>query len=258
MVRWYEVIPGHDELHKLLAFTNTCEECIRPSAGQGRVCISYKEIMSINPGVFEIYTACFWIHLCYPCISICIYIVGLRSYMPYYDVANLGTVTDQYEWWNAFWLWNCKNLWCENTAPSFPQSLCRGLICYWELPRTCAEVLAAPKFHSLNSQISSHTECTSITAGVFRSTRECSCRVWKHLAKLQGGLGASGRTWNHWWGLSEGLGGLRLGSGLNYILLIYSFLNLLVHSHLPCKVWLKASPEYASHYVLENMAKYTS
>jgi len=62
-------------------------------AGQDRVCISYNE-MSLYPGVSEIYTACRWVHLRYSCSSECIYIQRLRKYMPYYDVANLVTVTN--------------------------------------------------------------------------------------------------------------------------------------------------------------------
>jgi len=42
--------------------------------------------------------------------------------MPYYDVANLVTVTDKYDRRNGLWLWNHKNHCCENTAPSLLQS----------------------------------------------------------------------------------------------------------------------------------------
>jgi len=42
--------------------------------------------------------------------------------MPYFDVANLVTVTDEYDRWNSLWLWNYMyNCW-ENMAPSLPQS----------------------------------------------------------------------------------------------------------------------------------------
>jgi len=36
------------------------QECMRPRAGQDRVCILYNEMMSIYPGVSEIYTSCRW------------------------------------------------------------------------------------------------------------------------------------------------------------------------------------------------------
>jgi len=62
-------------------------------ACQDRVCISYNEMMSIDPGVSEIYTACRWFHPRFYCISKCIYIEWLWQYMPDWDVASLVTVT---------------------------------------------------------------------------------------------------------------------------------------------------------------------
>jgi len=59
---------------------------------------------------------------------------------------------DQYDRWNALWLLNPKNNWCENMSPSLPQSLCRGLSSSRSLPQTCAEVSAAQKFDYSNSQ----------------------------------------------------------------------------------------------------------
>jgi len=105
-------------------------------------------------------------------------------------------------------------------VPSLLQRLCRGLSCSRSLLQTCAEVSGAPKFDHSNSQILKHPECTSITAGDYWNAWDCSCRVWEHIAKLQGGLGASGRTWKHWWGLPECLGGVRMASGPDYILLM--------------------------------------
>jgi len=57
-VRGYEGIPGHDELHKLRGSMNAWQECMGPRAGKDRVCISYNEMMSIYPGVCQIYTPC--------------------------------------------------------------------------------------------------------------------------------------------------------------------------------------------------------
>jgi len=50
------------------------QECMRRRAGKDRVCISYNEMMSIYLGVSQIYTACRWVHLHYPSISVPIYI----------------------------------------------------------------------------------------------------------------------------------------------------------------------------------------
>ena len=87
-----EWLPSHDEPHKLHGSMKDRQECMRPRAGKDRVCISYNE-MSIYSGVFQINTSCHWVHHRYLCVSVCIYIERLRQYMPYYDVANLVTVT---------------------------------------------------------------------------------------------------------------------------------------------------------------------
>ena len=118
--------------------------------------------------------------------------------MPYHDVSNLVTVTDKYDTPNAWWFWNSRNYCCENTAPSLPESLRRGLSCSRSLSQTYAEDSAARKSDYPNSHISLNPESTSITAGAFRSTSECSCRVWEHIPKLQGGLGASERYFKAW------------------------------------------------------------
>jgi len=71
-VRGYERIPGHDEPHTLRAPMNASQECVRnhklrgsmkarqecvrPRAGKDRVCILYNAVMSIYPGVSQIYT----------------------------------------------------------------------------------------------------------------------------------------------------------------------------------------------------------
>jgi hypothetical protein len=57
-VKGYERIPGHDKPHKLRGSMNARQECVRPRAGKDRLCISYNEMMSIYPGVFQIYTPC--------------------------------------------------------------------------------------------------------------------------------------------------------------------------------------------------------
>jgi len=68
------------------------KERVRSKDGKDRVCISYNAI-SFYSRVSQIYTSCLWVHLHYPCISICMYIERLRWYMPDYDIANLVTVT---------------------------------------------------------------------------------------------------------------------------------------------------------------------
>ena len=101
-----------------------------------------------------------------------------------------------------------------------PAELHSGLSSSCSLPQTCPEVSAAPRFHYCISQISWHPECTSITAGVFRSTWDCSCRVWEHFAYLQGGLGAYKSIYKHWWGRPECLGGLHAAPRPIYIFLM--------------------------------------
>jgi len=63
-VRGYEGIPGHDEPHKLCGSMKAPQECVKPRAGKDWVCILYNEMMSIYPGVYQIYTPCRLVHLC--------------------------------------------------------------------------------------------------------------------------------------------------------------------------------------------------
>jgi len=63
-VRGYEGIPGHDEPHKLRGSMKAPQECVKPRAGKDWVCILYNEMMSIYPGVYQIYTPCRLVHLC--------------------------------------------------------------------------------------------------------------------------------------------------------------------------------------------------
>jgi len=86
-VRGYEGIPGHDEPHKWHGSMNAWQQCVknhtncvdqrklgnsawRPRAGKDRVCISYNDMMSIYPGVSQIYTRCHSVRLRYPGISV--------------------------------------------------------------------------------------------------------------------------------------------------------------------------------------------
>jgi hypothetical protein len=96
------------------------------------------------------------------------------------DSKSCNCNKDEYDTPHALCLWNPKNYCFVNTAPSLPQ--------------IGTEVSAAPKFDYTNSYIWLRPECTSITSGAFSSTWECSCRVWEHFAKLQGGLRAFGST----------------------------------------------------------------
>jgi len=125
--------------------------------------------------------------------------------MPYYDAANLVTVTDQYNRWSALWLWNCKNHWCENTATSLRQSLCRDLSCFRSLPQTCAEVSESPKFDYPKSHICSILSAPpllQVLSGArenalaeseitFQSSRE----GWEHLQVL----GSTGEGYRSFW-----------------------------------------------------------
>jgi len=84
-----------NEPHKLHRSINAWQECMRPKTGKDTVCISYNGMMSIYPRVSWIYTACHWVHLHYPCISVSIYIQSHRWYTPYYSVlTHLVTVTE--------------------------------------------------------------------------------------------------------------------------------------------------------------------
>jgi len=84
-----------------------------------------------------------------------------------------------------------------------PTEFHRGLSCIWSLPQTLAEASAAPK--SDYSWI---------------STWVCSCKVLEHFASLQRGLAASASAQKHCCSWPECLGGLRISSGLIYILRI--------------------------------------
>jgi len=111
----------------------------------------------------------------------------------------------------------CRGLSCSQSSTA---DLHRGLSCSRSPSPTCADVSAALKFDYPISQISEHPECTSITAGAFRRTWECSCRVWEHSAKLQESLEASGSIEKHWWGQLECLRRFHVASGLMNILLM--------------------------------------
>jgi len=57
-VEEYEGIPGHDKPHKLGRSMNAWQWRVGQRAGKDRVCISYNVMMSIYPGVSQIYTPC--------------------------------------------------------------------------------------------------------------------------------------------------------------------------------------------------------
>ena len=92
-------------------------------------------------------------------LTVCIYIEILQYCMPYHEVANLVSVTNT----NMIDEMPCAYGTLRTTALRIWHQVSRR---------------AAPKFDYPNSQISSRPECTSITAGAFRSIWECSCRVW--------------------------------------------------------------------------------
>ena len=102
----------------------------------------------------------------------------------------------------------------------YPAELHSGLNFCQSLPQICTEVSGVSKFAYSISQISENPECSSITAGAFRCTWECSCTVWAHFAYLQGGLEASWSTQKHWWDCPESLGRLCVASGPIYIWLM--------------------------------------
>jgi hypothetical protein len=76
-------------------------------AGKYRVCVSYNEMMSIYPRVFQIYSPCRWVHLRYPCISVCVYI---ETWIIHHAITwcseSCDCNNDDYDKRNALWLWN--------------------------------------------------------------------------------------------------------------------------------------------------------
>jgi hypothetical protein len=98
--------------------------------------------------------------------------------MPYYDIANLVTVTKT----NMINEMHCGYGMLATTGVGIQHPGSH---------RVCAVVSAAPKFHYPNIQISLHPECTSITAGASgacenplaesESTLESSRGGWEHL-----------------------------------------------------------------------------
>jgi len=117
----------------------------------------------------------------------CIYRVKLQLILPaiLWCTYSCDCNTGKYDKQNALWLWNSKNYCGENTAQSLPQSglMLRRVVNYSQRsPQTYPEVSAGLEFDYHVSQISEHPDCTSITAGHFRSTTECSCIVWEHFA----------------------------------------------------------------------------
>jgi len=74
-VRGYDRLPSYEEPQKLSGSINALQDCVEPSAGKVRVCISlYDMTMSIYHRVSQIYTHYHSVHHCYPCISICLHI----------------------------------------------------------------------------------------------------------------------------------------------------------------------------------------
>jgi hypothetical protein len=71
-------IPGHDELQKLHPSSKARHVCSGRRAGNDRVYILYNEMMSMYPRSSQIYTACRWVHLGYPCIAIYVCIESVR------------------------------------------------------------------------------------------------------------------------------------------------------------------------------------
>ena len=57
-VTGYEGIPGHNEPHKMRESMKARQGCVRPRSGKERVRISYNAMMSIFPGISQIYTRC--------------------------------------------------------------------------------------------------------------------------------------------------------------------------------------------------------
>jgi len=135
--------------------------------------------------------------------------------MPYCDVANRVTITRT----KCLVVLSGPLLWEYGT----------------KFPLCCTAVLAAlkvshraaqhPQFLWMSpSDVRRGPRCSKIWLSYqshLIASWECSCRVWDHFAQLQGGLGASRCTSNHWSGHPECLGGLRVASGPIYILVMH-------------------------------------
>jgi len=63
-VKGYQGISGLDQPYKLRGSMKAPQGCVRPRAGKERVGISYNGMMSVYPGISQLYTPCPWVHLC--------------------------------------------------------------------------------------------------------------------------------------------------------------------------------------------------
>jgi len=150
---------------------NAWQGCVRPRAGKERLCISYNAVMSMYPGASLIYTFCCWVHFRYPCNSVCIYIERLRSYMPYYDVANLVTVTKT----NMINEVSCCCGMLRTTNVRIPHQVSR---------RACAEVWGAYKVSCRSTQRSQPLRNLTILDGAsWWHFHNCMC-FQEHLRML--------------------------------------------------------------------------
>jgi len=113
---------------------------------------------------------------------------------------------------------SCRAVQRSRLLSKYPAELPSGFSFSRNLRQICASVWGAPKFDNSISQISKHSECTSITVGASKSTWECCCRVWEKFALLKEGPWASWSTCKHRWCRPECLEGMCVASGLIYIL----------------------------------------
>jgi len=86
---------------------------------------------------------------------------------------------DEYDRRNAWWLWNTKIHYCQNTEPSLPQS--------------CIEVTAAAKFDYPISHISEHLSMLLKSAIALCLAPGGPGSIWKYLEALVRSTRVSGR-----------------------------------------------------------------
>jgi len=67
----------HEEPHKLHGFTKARQDCMGPRAGNDILCISHNEMMSMYPGVYLIYSLCYWVHRRSSSVSIRLHSVSI-------------------------------------------------------------------------------------------------------------------------------------------------------------------------------------
>jgi hypothetical protein len=106
---------------------------------------------------------------------------------------------DQYDRWNALWLWNSKNHWCENMAPSLLQSLCRGFSSSQSLPQLqnltilIVNLIASWMYLHRYRYFQEHVRMLLRSLRVLCKAPGGAGSIWKYLEALVRATGVPGR-----------------------------------------------------------------